>query len=416
MRFRTPALFATLLSITAWPVAASSCLAEDPPKPANAAPQAPPAQPPAEDHERVLKALAEAWPERPEWLDMFADILNGSQLGPNDGWFRRAVSSTRFDWKWACGKFDSDTDGVIVRKEFPGTDADFARLDRNGDKVLTSADFDFSEHALVPTPGMAFFRMLDRDGNGKLTDKELSAFFDRADSDDLGFLSLSDVKKAFDPKKPAPVTLKAGEKPKAPPGPTKETLIRGLFSQEIGSLKPGPAVGEKARDFTLKTAEGKDEVTLSKLIGPKPVVLVFGNFTCGPFRMQAGNVEKLYRKYRDRAHFVMVYVREAHPTDGWKMESNEMVDVSLPQPLTYDERAKVAQICGDRLALGFPMVVDTIDDAVGSFYSGMPSRLYLIDGEGKVAFKNGRGPFGFKPDELEHSLLLMLNDKPEAAK
>lgn len=416
MKSRTSTFVARLLSIIAWSVATVSSMAQDSPKPANAAPSAQPAQAPADDHDVVLKALAEAWPDRPEWLDMFADILNGSQLGPNDGWFRRAVSSTRFDWKWACAKFDTDTDGVIVRKEFTGTDADFARLDRNGDKVLTSADFDFTEHSLVPTPGMAFFRMLDRDGNGKLTEKELSAFFDRADSDDLGFLSLSDVKKVFDPKKPAPVVLKAGEKPRAPTGPTKETLIRGLFTQEIGSLKPGPAVGEKARDFTLKTAEGKDEVTLSKLIGPKPVVLVFGNFTCGPFRMQAGNVEKLYRKYRDRAHFVMIYVREAHPTDGWKMESNEMVDVSLPQPATYDERAKVAKICGDRLALGFPMVVDTIDDTVGSEYSGMPSRLYLIDGEGKVAFKNGRGPFGFKPDELEHSLMLMLNDKSGSAK
>jgi len=406
---------ATLLSIAGWSMMAGSALAQAPPKPATAPPSAQPAQAPADDHEVVLKALAEAWPERPEWLDMFADILNGSQLGPNDGWFRRAVSSTRFDWKWACGKYDADADGVIARKEFTGSDADFARLDRNGDKVLTSADFDFSDHALVPTPGMAFFRMLDRDGNGKLTEKELSAFFDRADSDDLGFLSLSDVKKVFDPKKPAPVALKAGDKPKPPPGPTKETLIRGLFTQEIGSLKPGPALGEKARDFTLKTADGKGEVNLSKLLGPKPVVLVFGNFTCGPFRMQAGNVEKLYRKYRDRANFVMIYVREAHPTDGWKMESNEMVDVSLPQPATYDERAKVAQLCGDRLALGFPMVVDTIDDAVGSYYSGMPSRLYLIDGEGKVAFKNGRGPFGFKPDELEHSLLLMLNDDAATA-
>ena len=88
---------------------------------------------------------------------------------------------------------------------------------------------------------MAFFRMLDRDGNGKLTKAELSAFFERADSGELGFLSLSDVKNTFDPKKPAPP--KAGDKPKAPTGPTKETLIRGLFTQEISSLKPGPAVG-----------------------------------------------------------------------------------------------------------------------------------------------------------------------------
>ena len=59
------------------------------------------------------------------------------------------------------------------------------------------------------------------------------------------------------------------------------------------------------------------------------------------------------------------------------------------------------------LGLGFPMLVDTIDDAVGARYSGMPGRFYLIDRSGKVAFKNGRGPFGFKPAELEQSLILL---------
>ena len=107
----------------------------------------------------------------------------------------------------------------------------------------------------------------------------------------------------------------------------------------------------------------------------------------------------------------MVYVREAHPTDGWSMESNDRVGVSLAQPRTYEERVAVAQTCGKRLGLGFPMLVDTIDDAVGARYSGMPSRLYLIDRDGKVAYKSGRGPFGFKPAELEHSLVLLLQDR-----
>ena len=115
-------------------------------------------------------------------------------------------------------------------------------------------------------------------------------------------------------------------------------------------------------------------------------------------------MEKLYRRYKDRATFVMVYVREAHPTDGWRMESNDRVEVTLAQPSTYEERVKVAQACSSRLKLGFPMLVDSIDDAVGARYSGMPSRLYLIDDAGKVAYKSGRGPFGFKPAELEHSL------------
>src|SRR5262249_47323477 len=113
--------------------------------------------------------------------------------------------------------------------------------------------------------------------------------------------------------------------------------------QELGSLQAGPALGERAPDFTLKTHDGTGELALSKLLGPKPVVLVFGNITCGPFRSQAGNVEKLYRRYKDRATFVMVYVREAHPSDGWASESNVRVGITLAQPRTYEERVAAAQ-------------------------------------------------------------------------
>ena len=350
----------------------------------------------------VARALEESWPERPEWVDMLADILQGSQLGPTTGGSARAVAQTRFDWKATCKRLDRNGDGRITREEFSGSDPDFARLDRDRDRVLTEADFDFSPHALTPSPGAMLFSRADRDGNGKVTREELDAFFKSCDSGGQGFLSLSDLQEAV--RTPPRRAAEAN-------GPSKETLIRGLFRQEIGSLQAGPALGETAPDFTLKTVDGREEVTLAKLVGLKPVVLVFGNFTCGPFRAQAGNVEKLYRRYKDRATFVMVYVREAHPTDGWSMESNDRVGVSIRQPRSYDERVAVAQTCSARLGLGFPMLVDTIDDAVGARYSGMPSRLYLIDRQGKVAYKSGRGPFGFKPAELEHALVLLLQEE-----
>ncbi len=74
--------------------------------------------------------------------------------------------------------------------------------------------------------------------------------------------------------------------------------------------------------------------------------------------------------------------------------------------------SKWPRTCSRTLRLGFPMLVDSIDDAVGARYSGMPARLYLIDRRGKVAYKSGRGPFGFKPAELEQSLILLLNPTP----
>lgn len=106
-----------------------------------------------------------------------------------------------------------------------------------------------------------------------------------------------------------------------------------------------------------------------------------------------------------------VYIREAHPTDGWKMQSNDRVGVSIAQPATQAARNLVASQCCQALNLSMPLLVDTIDDQVNRAYSGFPDRLYLIDREGKVAYKGGRGPFGYKPRELEQTLLMLLIDE-----
>jgi thiol-disulfide isomerase/thioredoxin len=378
--------------------AAAALAADDPKKP-------PPSSADSESAE-VAQALQEAWPDHPEWVDMLTAILQDEPMSANYGWFRTAVAQTRFDWESAKKRYDRDGNGRIDRAEFPGGDADFERLDHDRNKALTGSDFDFSNSALAPAPGAMVFSRLDRDGSGKVTREELDAFFQSTDSGSQGFLSLADLQDAFTP--PAP-------KPGAPSGrPSKATLVRGLFRQEIGSLQPGPKLDESAPDFTLKTNDSKAEISLSKVIGPKPVVLVFGSFTCGPFRSHSWNIEKLYQRYKDRANFVMVYVREAHPTDGWRMESNDRVGAITAQPKSYEERADVAQKCGQLFKLGFPMLVDTIDDTVGTRYSGMPGRLYVIDRQGKIAFKSGRGPYLFKPAELEQALVLLLQEDAAA--
>jgi hypothetical protein len=109
--------------------------------------------------------------------------------------------------------------------------------------------------------------------------------------------------------------------------------------------------------------------------------------------------------------FVGVYVREAHPTDGWRMKSNDRDGVVFAQPKTLVERTKVASACCSALKMTMPLVVDELDDRVGHAYSGMPDRLYLIDREGRVAYKGGRGPFGFKPGELDQAIALLLLDE-----
>ncbi len=98
------------------------------------------------------------------------------------------------------------------------------------------------------------------------------------------------------------------------------------------------------------------------------------------------------------------------------MASNDRAGIAIKQPRKKEERGDVARRCCTSLHVTMPMVVDDIDDRVGHLYSGMPDRLYVLDRNGRVAYKSGRGPFGFKPGEAEQALLLTLLDQPAPAR
>jgi alkylhydroperoxidase family enzyme len=122
----------------------------------------------------------------------------------------------------------------------------------------------------------------------------------------------------------------------------------------------------------------------------------------------------LHKRYGDQVEFLAIYVREAHPAEGWKMTSNDRVGIIINQPRKRDERVAVAQRCCSSLEITMPVLVDEIDDRVGHAYSGMPDRLYVIDRDGRVAYKGGRGPFGFKSREMEQALIMLLLDQDRA--
>jgi alkylhydroperoxidase family enzyme len=93
------------------------------------------------------------------------------------------------------------------------------------------------------------------------------------------------------------------------------------------------------------------------------------------------------------------------------MSSNDRVGISVRQPVDRGERDGVAKKCCSALGVTMPMVVDEMDDRVGHAYSGMPDRLYLVDRDGRVAYKGGRGPFGFNVREMEQALAMLLLDE-----
>jgi hypothetical protein len=93
------------------------------------------------------------------------------------------------------------------------------------------------------------------------------------------------------------------------------------------------------------------------------------------------------------------------------MTTNDRAGIAVVQPREAGEREGVARKCCSALGVTMPMVVDAMDDRVGHLYSGMPDRLYVLDADGRVAYKSGRGPFGFKPGEMEQALVMLLLDR-----
>jgi hypothetical protein len=107
------------------------------------------------------------------------------------------------------------------------------------------------------------------------------------------------------------------------------------------------------------------------------------------------------RDYGDRATFLTVYIKEAHPEDEWQMDSNEKENVCYPQPKTLSDRVRIANDFVKRFSYDVPVAVDDIDNRANALYAGWPERFYVIDESGTIVYKGKPGPFGFHPEEVE---------------
>lgn len=116
---------------------------------------------------------------------------------------------------------------------------------------------------------------------------------------------------------------------------------------------------------------------------------------------------------------VNVYIAEAHPSDGWEIDSNKSGDVALAafgdkteisytQTKTLEDRLRVANSFHQTIngeAAQIPMVVDDpSSDTVSRLYEAAPERLVLIDESNCVVFATGQGPMQYSLDQLEDFL------------
>ena len=104
----------------------------------------------------------------------------------------------------------------------------------------------------------------------------------------------------------------------------------------------------------------------------------------------------------------MVYIEEAHASDVWQVAVNERNEVVFATPSSIEERAELAAVCIRDLGIEFSAVVDSFDNSVEKAYTAWPDRLYVVEAEGRVAYKSEAGPYGFRPAGVETALKRLL--------
>jgi hypothetical protein len=123
-----------------------------------------------------------------------------------------------------------------------------------------------------------------------------------------------------------------------------------------------------------------------------------------------GSLHEMWERYGDRVDFAVVYIKEAHPEEGWVVTPNRDDDILVNDPTSDEQRQAVATECALRLKIRMPVVIDPIDNEIARAYGALPDRLCLVARGGSIAYQGAAGPFGFKPPDLESAIQAELEN------
>lgn len=96
-------------------------------------------------------------------------------------------------------------------------------------------------------------------------------------------------------------------------------MLRAVMQLTLGDLNKTARLGSPAPDCELVSTDQKECRLLDLARGERPLVLNFGSCSWPPFFIRLKNdFTKVVRDYADVADFKVIYISEAHPSDGWK--------------------------------------------------------------------------------------------------
>lgn len=104
---------------------------------------------------------------------------------------------------------------------------------------------------------------------------------------------------------------------------------------------------------------------------------------------------RLVTKYQRDVDFLIIYIEEAHPSDGWVTTDTPYI---IPQHRSLEDRGSAARVLQQSVP-GCALVLDTMTNSSSAAYGAYFERLYVVQ-SGIILYQGGRGPDGYQVSEL----------------
>uniref|UniRef100_A0A8D2HHG6 Iodothyronine deiodinase n=1 Tax=Urocitellus parryii TaxID=9999 RepID=A0A8D2HHG6_UROPR len=114
---------------------------------------------------------------------------------------------------------------------------------------------------------------------------------------------------------------------------------------------------------------------------------------------------KLVEEFSSVADFLLVYIDEAHPSDGWAVPGDSSLSFEVKKHRNQEERCAAAQQLLERFSLPpqCRVVADRMDNNANVAYGVAFERVCIVQRQ-KIAYLGGKGPFCYNLQEVRHWL------------
>lgn len=137
----------------------------------------------------------------------------------------------------------------------------------------------------------------------------------------------------------------------------------------------------------------------------RPLVVNFGSATWPPFISHLPAFRQLVEDFSDVADFLLVYIDEAHPSDGWVAPPMGSCSFSVRKHQSLEERLGAARKLIEHFSLPpqCQLVADCMDNNANVAYGVSNERVCIVQ-QRKIAYLGGKGPFFYNLREVRQWL------------